>query len=233
LLRWIVILKIRNVALFLYFGFFSGFAITGQNVDAKPFVISYVIYPDLEDYLQLIEDIYTELGFVVTMLPTPANRGLVLLNEGEVDADLLREKNVANKYPNILLVEPPLNNAELILLCVIGVPCQRNVLLDKNEYILTGEGVKQEFLPGEFLAKQISVPTVSSVKSMLTANRISYAIYAIDMAMGKRILQQFHYAVLKDLSIYHLINQKHAALLPLIEAKLREKLPAFIASRNL
>lgn len=225
-------MKIWNVVLFLYFSFFSCFAVSDQNAEAKPFVITYVIYPDLEDYLRLIENIYTELGFAVTLLPTPANRGLVLLNGGEVDADLLRVKNVASKYPNILLVEPPLNGAELILLCVLGVRCHGDVLLDKDADILMGEGVKEEFLPGEFLAKQISVPTISSVKSMLSANRISYAIYVIDMAMGKQIQKQFHYTVLKDLSIYHLINIKHAALLPLIEAKLREKLPAFIASRN-
>jgi hypothetical protein len=222
--------KIRSALILCLSLFSTSFAVLCQS--PPRFLISHIIYPDLEDYIQLIDEIYTELGFKVSMLPTPATRGLILLNEGVVDGDLLRLKNTAVDYPNVMVVEIPLNTAELVLVCVPGVPCQRDVIRDEKVNILLPDSAKKQFAAGEFLATAISAPATSSALDMLKAQRFFYAIYAIDNAMGRDLLKEFNYAVLKDLSIYHVINKKHAALLPQIEAKLREKLPAFIVSRN-
>jgi hypothetical protein len=37
----------------------------------KPFLLTHIVYPDLEDYTELFVNIYTELGFKVELIPTP------------------------------------------------------------------------------------------------------------------------------------------------------------------
>jgi hypothetical protein len=224
-------MKIVIVLLLSINAWLLSFLAYGQNNESKKFVISHIIYDGLDDYVQLFTDIYEDLGFQVSIIPTPSFRGLVLLNDGVVDADLVRVKKIAEKYPNVMLVNLPINTGTLILLCIKGVPCHKDILLDKDSNILLGKGTEEQFESNEILATKIWAQ-VYYLPEMLKAKRQSYGIYTIDNALGKELHKEFNYVILKELHLYHIINKKHAALLPQIEAKLREKLPAFIAKRN-
>jgi hypothetical protein len=70
----------------------------------KLFLLTHIVYPDLEDYTEFFIDIYTELGFKVGLIPTPSLRGLILLDDGVVDADVLRLNVVAEEYSNVIVV---------------------------------------------------------------------------------------------------------------------------------
>jgi hypothetical protein len=82
----------------------------------KPFLLSHIAYPEHDDYAELFVEIYSELGFKVELIATPSLRGLILLNDGVVDADILRLSKIATKYPNVILVKPELKRVSLSLI---------------------------------------------------------------------------------------------------------------------
>ena len=191
----------------------------------KSFSLTYIVYPDLEDYTDLFVEIYTELDFEVELIPTPSLRGLILLNNGDVDADVLRLNIIAKDYPNVIVVQPELERVSLSLICVKGVRCNRSLFANKNISILANDRMLALIKPGEFKAIQIGNELFSSVLNMLKAKRYNYAIYVVDEMIKKHFEQDFQIVELKKLSINHVINKKHIGLLPQIQNKIRSKLP--------
>jgi hypothetical protein len=196
-----------------------------QPSPSQKIAISYVIYPQVEPYVDLIEEIYTELGFKVTMIPTPSTRGLVMLNEGRVDADVVRLKQTAKAYPQVILVEPALKNAKLVLLCIKDIICDQSALKDRKVVILSNDGVDPYITDLNISARIENPQGTVNILDMLKAKRANYGFFLMD---GKTdFTQDFQMWEIKEISVYHVIHKKHADLLPLIQQKLFEKLPAF------
>ena len=207
------------------------FAAYSQNI--KPFSITYVRYPSIEDYAAMFDEIYTELGFKVTLIPTPSLRGLHLLNNGEVDADVLRISYEAKKRPNIIIVQPELGNTDLTLLCVKHIPCSRDTLGNKKITILASKRIISLLDEGEFTAQQANSEVFTTIPHMLKANRYQYALFLMDDLLNSKFSKDFQLVKIKSISINHLIHSKHLALLPKIQEKLRAKLPEFKRNRAL
>jgi hypothetical protein len=197
----------------------------------KPFLLTHIVYPEHDDYAELFVEIYSELGFKVELIATPSLRGLILLNDGVVDADGLRLGEIAKKYPNVIVVKPELKRFSLSLICAKGVPCNRSVLADKRAYILSNDRMVGLIGKGEFKSIHVDNELFSSVVSMLKADRYNYAVYVIDEVIKKHFDQDFQIIELKKLSINHVIHKKHIGLLPQIQEKLRAKLPEFNRKR--
>jgi hypothetical protein len=191
----------------------------------KPFLLTHIVYPDLEDYSELFVEIYTELGFKVELIPTPSLRGLILLNDGVVNADVVRLNVIAKTYPNVIVVTPELKRVSLSLICAKGVLCNRGVLADKNVSILANDRMLALIDEGEFKSIHVDNELFSSVLSMLKADRYYYAIYVIDEVIKKHFDENFQIVELKKLSINHVIHKKHIGLLSQIQEKIRTKLP--------
>jgi hypothetical protein len=197
----------------------------------KPFLLTHIVYPGLDDYTALFVDIYTELGFKVELIPTPSLRGLILLNDGVVDADVLRLNPIVEEYPNLIVVQPKLKRVSLSLICTRGIPCNRGVLADKNVSILANSRMLELLDPGEFKSTQVDNELFSSVINMLKADRYFYAIYVVDEVIKKHFDQDFQIVEIKKISISHVIHKKHFGLLPQIQEKIRTKLPEFDRKR--
>lgn len=191
---------------------------------AKPFLLTHIVYPGLEDYTKLFVDVYTELGFQVELIPTPSLRGLILLNDGVVDADVLRLNVIAKEYSNVIVVPPELKRVSLSLICAKGVPCNRGVLANKNISILANSRMLELLEPGEFKSVQVDNELFSSVISMLKADRYFYAIYVVDEVIKKRLEQDFQIIEIKKTPISHIVHKKYLNLLPQIQEKTRIKL---------
>ena len=205
----------------LWVGMLLFMSMSAQANDPKNLSISYVIYPQVDRYLRLINEVYTELGYRVTMIPTPATRGLKLLNDGEFDADALRLKSMIAKYPNVIAVEPPLIVGKLILLCIENVVCDHSVLAQKNAVILTTEGIIPYLADYNVQAQLEVIPLFPTILTMIKAQRVSFALFVGDESI--EALKNYKQVALQDITIYHAINKKHADLLPLIQQKIREK----------
>lgn len=197
----------------------------------KPFLLTHIVYPDLEDYTALFVNIYTELGFKVELIPTPSLRGLILLNDGAVDADVLRLNIIAEEYPNVIVLYPELKQVSLSLICAKGIPCNSDILMNKNISVLANSRMLELLDPGEFESIQIDNELFSSVINMLKVGRYFYAIYVVDEVIKKHFEQDFQIIDIKKISISHVIHKKHIDLLPQIREKIRTKLPKFNRER--
>ncbi|QHJ10903.1 hypothetical protein FX988_01125 [Paraglaciecola mesophila] len=188
---------------------------------SKQFLITFVDYPGAEPYLDVLNEIYTELGFTVHKVPAPALRGLQLVNEGKVDADAHRLGRVAARFENVMLIKPELVRATLVLLCRSGVECNRNILNNKEKTLLTNERsliYLEDFdIQTSVIKKEIIINTVD----MLRTKRADYATFMIDER--QLVPPGMQYVKLRSIFLYHTINKKHAHLLPKIEAKMRTK----------
>jgi hypothetical protein len=213
----------------IYLLIFYSFISSAQP--SKPFLITHIVYPDIEDYSDLFVEIYSELGFKVEIIPTPSLRELILLNDGVVDSDVVRLGEIAKKYPNVIVVKPELKLVSLSLICAKGVPCNRSVLADKRVSILANDRMVGLIGKGEFKSIHVDNELFSSVVSMLKADRYYYAVYVIDEVMKKKFDEDFQTIELKKLSINHVIHKKHIGLLPQIQEKIRAKLPEFNRKR--
>ena len=219
----------KTCILIIFLSTFYSFISSAQA--RKPFLLTHIVYPDLEDYTELFVGIYKELGFKVELIPTPSLRGLILLNDGVVDADVLRLNVTAEEYPNVIVVKPELNRVSLSLICTKGIPCNRGVLADKKISVLANSRMLGLLDPGEFKSIQVDNELFSSVISMLKADRYFYAIYVVDEVINKHFDQDFQIVEIKKISISHVIHKKHIALLPQIQEKIRNKLPEFNRKR--
>ncbi|NCP63778.1 MAG: hypothetical protein GW763_16110 [Paraglaciecola sp.] len=194
-----------------------------SKLDERELLMSYVVYPHVELYVQFIQDVYQDLGYSVKMIATPATRGLLLLSEGEVDADVVRLKSTAATFPNILLVEPELKIGKLALLCRKEVTCTESVLNDPSVVILSRKAFDFYFQDYHYSA-QIE-RTVNDGIEMLRAKRANYAFVVLDGQL--ELLPDFNVLNIQDISVVHVIHKKHAKLLPLIQQKIAEKLEDF------
>jgi hypothetical protein len=197
----------------------------------KPFLLTHIVYPDTDDYSKLFVEIYTELGFKVELIPTPSLRGLILLNNDVVDADVLRLSLIAKTYPNVIVVQPKLQSATLSLICSKGVSCDRSILRNEKISILANSRMLALLEDGEFKSVHVENELFSSVLEMLKAGRYNYAIYVIDDVIEKQFDQDLQVVELKKISINHVIHKKHIGLLPQIQEKIRSKLPELTRRR--
>lgn len=203
---------------------------TAETLSKPLFRISYSGSKEGEVYARFVKGIYEELGFNVAIIQTPVKRGLILLNNEIVDADVIRLKGVAAKYENVKLVEPAIASGYLVLFCHKDKPCDLSILKQKNAFIQSDEGNLQLFEPGEIKAQIILNEITSNTLNMLEEARIFYALYSIDGRTLKKLSSKFNHVKVKDVSGYHVISNKHADLLPKIQQKLKQKLPEFNAS---
>jgi hypothetical protein len=217
----------------LFLLYLLGASVVSAQAVAKPnFRISYAGSLDGRVYARFVQTIYEELGFNVSIIPTPAKRGLILLNDDLVDADVIRLKSVVVEYDNVILVEPAIASGYLVLLCHKAAPCDLNILQKKTVYIQRDEGTLNMFEPGELTAQIIINEIPTNTLNMLEEARISYALHSLDNKMLKKLSSKFNYVKIKDVSGYHVISKKHAHLLPKIRQKFQQKLSAFNASRD-
>jgi hypothetical protein len=185
-----------------------------------------------QPYIKLIQTIYEELGFEVSFIAAPAKRGIMLLDDNVVDADVIRLKPTVIKYDNVILVEPALAKGSLMLLCHKEVPCELSILQDKTTQIQTHRGILNQFEQDELKAQILLSEMTSSTLNMLQESRVFYALYTVDELMLRALSEKLNYVKIKEVLGYHVIHKKHAYLLPKIQQKLRQKLPQFAASRD-
>ena len=195
--------------------------------------MTHIEYPYIEDYIELFVEIYNEMGFETTLIPTPSTRGLLLLDEGTVDADVLRLGYTAKNYSNVIVVKPELNYANLTLLCIKNVPCNKGVLTNTRITVLAPDNAISLLAEHEFKARQANTHSLPNIPDMLKANRYKYALFLLDDLMERQFKTDFQSVKIKSMAIYHVVHKKHIALIPQIEEKIRTKLPEFLRKRGM
>ncbi len=207
-------------------------AFTAERGANPQFRMSYGGGGGRQPFVELMQSIYEELGFNVSIISAPPKRGIMLLNSDLVDADVIRLKRTVVKYKNIMVVEPALVKGYLVLICHKDILCDLSILKNKTVKINTHAGILNLFDIGELNAQTIISEMTINTLHMIEKGRVFYSLNTMDEPMLRGLSPKLNYIKIKDVYGYHVINKKHAYLLPKIQKKLRQRLPAFLNLRG-
>ncbi len=211
--------------------FFSPPSHTAEQFYVKPNTISvsHLNHPATPPFRRLIKQVYDDLGIDVRFYEVPALRGFIELNNGHVDADVVRIDTNAARYANILVVQPALYTAELVLICPIVHSCDKSALSDPNAITISNLGnmmvLDDLFINGSILNSEVY--DFDDVRYLLNNGRVDYAIYGVTESLKKSIEREFKVTELSKVSLHHVIHKRHAPLLPEIQDTLESYLNSF------
>lgn len=204
---------------------------TPNKATPTRFTISYFEHESVGPFIKLISQVYADIDIVTEFVPLPLTRGYTEVNEGTVDADVGRVKDFTRGFNNILVIEPPLYIAELILLCTKGLPCGPLILKDPDNTILSNIGNQNALRNIEIQADIQTIENMRATIEMLRLGRVNYVVYGSTKQLRHELESEFELAVLQQIPIHHVINIKHRHIKAKLEAALKKRLSQFNPDR--
>lgn len=179
-----------------------------------------------ELFKRVLTEAYEELGYMVVIWKLPAERALILANDGMVDGEAARVPVIEAEYPNLVRVPTPIYINRIA------------VLTKRTEYDpsmgfggLAGYrlSIRNGYKFLEKMTKGMDCHEVSSYEKLLTllkSGRVDFALaeyFDILPTLAKVPLDRIK-VLDKPLAInpmYHYLHRKHEKLVPEINAVLR------------
>ncbi|MEW6991975.1 substrate-binding periplasmic protein [Colwelliaceae bacterium 6441] len=190
----------------------------------KELFMTHVNIPIAEPSLELLENVYNDLGIKLLIQPVPTKRGLLLLESGIVDADAARVLLNMSKYENVVTVKPSLAVINISLICQYNLECTPNVLSNRENSILTSSGYEGLLSQFNIQANLLTTEKISNIIDMLKSEKFDYVIYPTTKQSRAELSKEFKIAELRDVKVNHVINKKHTELLPQLEKALVQRL---------
>lgn len=211
----------------LIFTFFVTFpALASERI----YVIGYVSHPGVTSfYKEVVKEAYERLGLRVHFVEVSGERGLILLNEGLLDASTLRVESVLARYENIIAVQPPIAKANTNLYCRAQVVCSEEILKDPTKTVVTTRRLISVLVEARsdlvIKASTLRVEDLDRVIQLVSKGRYDYAI----IASGTQDIPAFtkqgvnHVRLLTG-SAVHALHKQHSALADAISASIQQVL---------
>ncbi|MAG77480.1 MAG: hypothetical protein CL811_12040 [Colwelliaceae bacterium] len=188
-------------------------------------ILSYIPHPQVQAYVDLIKSVYEDdLGIKVTLHSTPAHRGLIMLNSGVTDADVIRIGTNAATFDNLVVIEPQLEIGELLLVCRLDVTCSLDVLADPNIVVMSNIGNEMTLKELNIKANVLLHENIETVLEFMHKRQIVYGIYASTKDIRQTVQKDFNAIKLKDVGLNHVIHKKHSALIPELTSSIKKRL---------
>ncbi|WP_462157399.1 hypothetical protein [Pseudoalteromonas sp. GB56] len=191
---------------------------------------TYIQTPGIDPFIKLIKKSYADIGIDVKLEPVPARRGLVLLNAGLTDLDVVRLGANMAQFGNVTVVEPNLASGEHVLLCDKGVPCELSVLSNTNASILTARGTLESLAQFDIQAKIIINEQLDRAPQLLKRRDVEYAIISIVKGESRHYREEFNVLTLRSFRLNHVINNKFDPLIPELHRAITANLAGFTPS---
>lgn len=177
---------------------------------------------------EILVVVYAKLDITVEFLDVEAKRALALSSAGDVDGEIQRVAAVAQQYPTLLQLEPPINYIEPAVFTT-GLEFAVSGWSSLEQYevgIVRGVGSSEAGTSG--LPKVQRATSLEELVRMLDRER--FDLLVTDLFSGKiEIKRQRLDARIRPLMppleriyIYHYLHERHRALVPQVEAVLRE-----------
>jgi polar amino acid transport system substrate-binding protein len=174
----------------------------------------------------LLRAAYQMAGYTVTIVTMPGERALLAANQGVTDGDLVRIDGLQATYPNLMKVGVPLDVHHHVVFAK-----RQDIVLDgiaslKPYSIAYVRGFKAIERVTHGMNTQ-AMNDVQSAFKMLNAGRVDVVIDALEQGTpvvnalgidGVRVLSP----PLEVITLYHYVNVRHAALVPVLENALRQ-----------
>jgi len=153
--------------------------------EERAYTIGYINHPRIHTYYKpLIEEAYRRIGITPTFIEVGGERGLRLLNDGFLDADIIRFESVTRPFSNVLPIYPPLANGRVSLYCASDVPCNLGILRDPSLTIAVRRRFKAQRRENkdipDIYANLDGFEDIQKIRDLMTFKRYSYAILPSD-----------------------------------------------------
>ena len=188
----------------------------GRCAAKEALVVSYVQTPEVaQNVLPFMKKVYESAGITASFSPVAIERGLFALQEGVVDADVMRIKEAADEFDNIITVGPPLTGINIVLYCRIEFPCDSTVF---NQRVHPIAVPNVRFFWEQVLNKeQFDIQIINSwaqVKGLFQKNRINYFVWMELTRFNNNESSPLttNSTIIYKSEMYHVINKKHQAL---------------------
>ena len=175
----------------------------------------------------LMNKAYQQLGYQMILIVMPLERSAHESNKGQIlDAELSRTAQAAEMLPNMLRVEVPIGHIRITVF-------SRNPAIKVNHW-QDLSAFRVDVLRGIYLAKvnmqeqeYTEVNSISQAIQRLLSGRTDVVVALGDETEWQLKQLENHgiYAITPDLAkteIFHYVHERHAALVPQLEAALRQ-----------
>jgi hypothetical protein len=186
--------------------------------EAYAFPVGRQVYTEIATLLYEEQDFRRHTVFFL-----PSARGLLMLNRGQLDSDLIRPYNIGGKYPNIVRVPTPLFSTRIGYFCLTSEKCK---FLEAPVYIIPkGFDVGNDWC-------------LSENERCLKVNNDLSAFKALENGTGDRLIADFYsasgilcgikqqfvfYQPLPELDqpLYHYVAYKNRDLVPELDSRIK------------
>jgi hypothetical protein len=177
---------------------------------------------------EILKAVYAKLGITLEFLDVEAKRALALSSAGDVDGEIQRVAAVAQQYPTLLHLKPAINYIEpaafttRLEFAVTGW----NSIKDYQVGIVRGVGSSEAGTRG-----MPNVHRATSLEELVRMlDRERFDLLVTDLFSGRveikrqELESRIHPLLppLERIYIYHYLHERHRALVPRVEAVLRE-----------
>ncbi len=179
--------------------------------------------PQARYVIDLLRTAYKEIGYELHIIDFNHQSSLAAANEGILDGQLGRIADVTQGYPNLLKVDFPLFNFNLLLL----KNCQTCRYSDlKSLAIQSSYPAAQSFLDKHpFHGDVITVRNITAQLNLLTQKRVEGTLL-LDFLLSTKHpnfdQSPFHKEILMPMQSFHFVHKRHAALIPKLTAALKK-----------
>ena len=168
-------------------------------------------------YKALTLKAYRKLGIEVEFVKVGAERGLLLLNQGVTDADVIRFTVSKDRFANILPILPPISEGEFTLYCQAEETCNRTVVdTPKNHIVIlksSFENAKLLLPQYQFSAQMMTFESQKQIEQLVLQGKVQYAIVTRDHKYDHFYeTLGFNAHTLGIASATHFIHKQHAHL---------------------
>lgn len=204
----------------------SGFAVAQQTTTLRLSRIENV--PDQAVGGEILAAVYSKLGIRLEFVAVPAKRALIESSEGRLDGEVQRVLDVANEYPTLLPVRESINYIEPSVFTrrvefrVEGWESLRPYTIG----IVRGVGSSERGTRG--MPRVEAAPGMDQMMQMLASDRIEVAVndrfsgMLVNNRLGLDRQLRVLSPPLQHIELYHFLHERHRALVPQVEAAVRQ-----------
>ncbi|MEZ7197950.1 substrate-binding periplasmic protein [Pseudodesulfovibrio karagichevae] len=176
--------------------------------------------------LKVLREAYSRIGITVEAKRLPAARSLEMAEKGQVDGEVNRIRAIEEQYPRLMRIDVPVNRLEgVVMTCSTSL---EHVSLEAIRKLHLGIKIGNRY--AEMLTD--GMPTVTRLpheeklmklllEGRLDALLVDRAWAEAEMAKPGMGCLRVNEPPLVVVPLYHYLNRRHAALVPLITAELR------------
>jgi ABC-type amino acid transport substrate-binding protein len=184
--------------------------------------------PDQAVGAEILQAVYDRIGRPVAFVDLPAKRALLESSSGRLDGEVQRVPDVANEYPTLLPVREPIMFIEPSVFSATVSPAIAGWDSIRPFAVGIARGVGSSERGTQGMPRVTAFTDMEQLMRMAAAGRVDVAVN--DRFSGELILRrlgleqrvQVLSPPLQHIDLFHFVHERHRALVPRLEAAVRE-----------